>query len=738
MKKNLFVFFLMFGFLVFNVAFGYSNGTLDTSFVSGLDSGSGANGVYLQSDGKAIVIGDFEKYTNVSRNRIARVNSDGTLDTTFNPGTGANFTVITAAIQSDGKIMIGGNFTTYNGISRNRIARVNSDGTLDTTFNPGQGLNGEVRTVSVQADGKVIVGGNFSTYDGDIAQKNILRLNSDGTLDSSFQTGSGATGTIDSDTAIVYASLIEPSGKIIIAGDFYKYDNTVTNRIARLNTDGTIDTTFVPGTGTNGGILGVARQSDGKVLIGGVFTTYNGTARNNIARLNSDGSLDTTFNPGTGDLGEVHHISLQADQKIMVAGYFTKYNDVARNNIVRVNADGTLDTSFNSSTGTNSAVFSTAHQTDTKILIAGRFTTYNGTNSFHLARLGDTVTPPPPPPPNTTPAPTTAPDMTAATDTGSSNTDNITTDATPDFATTCISGSLVTLYIDGVAIPQTGSCVNGVATITLVTPLTTSSHNVTYTQKVNNIESGYAPALPIVISNDDAGPFINGISIIGQNASSTPAYTFTSSEAGTIIYGGACSSTTTNASYGFNNIIFKPLNAGLYTNCTIKVVDATGNMSNVITIASFTVTQSNQPNNQNLSTEGCTAFTAYSPLTGNKCPIVNNSQNTFVDTNPVFCPHFTQYLKLNSRVNDTNEAKRWQKFLNDDLNAGLVIDGKFGPLSFQAVKNFQAKYITDILLPWGITTPTGYIYKSTRAKANSLFGCSEGVVELDNGVIIRR
>ena len=736
MKKNLFVLFALFGFLISGTAFGYSNGTLDTTFVSGLDSGSGANSFYIQPDGKILIVGDFEKYNGVSRNRIARVNSDGSLDTNFNPGTGANFPVGVAAMQSDGKIMIGGNFTTYNGVSRNRIARVNSDGSLDTTFNPGQGVDGQVRTISVQADGKVIVGGYFGTFDGDIAQNNIIRLNSDGSLDSSFQSGGGVSGVIDSDTAIVYTSLVEPNGKIIIAGDFYKYNDIVTNRIARLNADGTIDTTFIPGTGASGGILSIARQSDGKILIGGVFTAYNGTARNNVARLNSDGSLDTTFNPGTGVLGETHHISLQADQKIIVGGYFTKYNDIARNNIVRVNTDGTLDTSFNPGTGTNSAVFSTAHQADTKILIAGRFTTYNGTNSFHLARLGDTITPPPPP--DTTPSPTTAPDMTAATDTGSSNTDNITTDATPDFATTCISGSLVTLYVDGVSIPQTAACVNGAATITLVTPLTTSSHNVTYTQRVNNIESGYAPVLPIVISNDDAGPYINGISIIGQNASATPAYTFTSSEAGTIIYGGACSSVTTHANFGFNNLIFKPLNAGVYTNCTIKVVDATGNMSNVITIASFTVTQSNQPNNQNLSTEGCTAFTTYSPLNGNKCPIVNNSQNTFVDTNPVFCPQFTQYLKLNSRVNDINEAKRWQKFLNDELNAGLIIDGKFGPLSFQAVKNFQAKYVTDILLPWGITIPTGYIYKSTRAKANSLFGCSEGVVELDNGVIIRR
>jgi hypothetical protein len=184
--------------------------------------------------------------------------------------------------------------------------------------------------------------------------------------------------------------------------------------------------------------------------------------------------------------------------------------------------------------------------------------------------------------------------------------------------------------------------------------------------------------------------------------------------------------------------VFKPLNPGIYSNCTIKVMDAVGNMSNILTIPSFTVTQNNQQNNQNLSTEGCTAFTAYSPLTGNKCPIVNTG-STFVDTNPTICPHFTQYLKLNSKVNDTNEAMRWQEFLNQEVNAELVVDGKFGPLSFQAVKNFQAKYAADILEPWGIFQPTGFIYKTTRAKANNLFGCSEGVIVLDDtGVTITR
>ncbi|HNR29006.1 MAG TPA: tail fiber domain-containing protein, partial [Candidatus Dojkabacteria bacterium] len=107
--------------------------------------------------------------------RIARINSDGSLDTTFNPGSGANDTVTSLAIQTDGKIVIGGNFTTYNGTARNRIARINSDGSLDTTFDPGSGANDTVSFLAIQADGKIVIGGNFTTYNN-ASRGRIARL----------------------------------------------------------------------------------------------------------------------------------------------------------------------------------------------------------------------------------------------------------------------------------------------------------------------------------------------------------------------------------------------------------------------------------------------------------------------------------------------------------------------------------------------------------------------------------
>src|SRR5690606_28104299 len=118
-----------------------------------------------QNDGKIVIGGNFTTYNGAGRNRIARLNADSSMDTSFDPGLGANFIVYSTAIQTDGKILIGGNFTTYNGTFMNRITRLNTDGSLDTSFNSGY-PNSTVSTIAIQNDGKIIIGGNFTTYNG--------------------------------------------------------------------------------------------------------------------------------------------------------------------------------------------------------------------------------------------------------------------------------------------------------------------------------------------------------------------------------------------------------------------------------------------------------------------------------------------------------------------------------------------------------------------------------------------
>ncbi len=357
-----------------------ADGTLDAGFNPGLGASGTVYTTSIQSDGKIIIGGRFTTYNGTARNRIARLNANGTLDAGFNPGTGANSTVETTQIQSDGKIIIGGGFTSYNGTARMCIARLNAAGTLDAGFNPGTGANRTVFTTSIQSDGKIIIGGRFTTYNG-TARNYIARLNADGTLAGFNIKGTGANDW-------VYTTQIQSDGKIIIGGNFTSYNGTSRNRIARLNADATLDGTFTPGTGANGTVNTTSIQSDGKIIIGGGFTSYNGTSRNRIARLHADGTLDAGFTPGTGANGSVTTTSIQSDGKIIIGGDFTTYNGTARNRIARLNADGTLDAGFNiKGTGANRTVYTTAIQSDGKIIIGGDFTVYSGTGRNRVARI---------------------------------------------------------------------------------------------------------------------------------------------------------------------------------------------------------------------------------------------------------------------------------------------------------------------------------------------------------------
>ena len=319
-------------------------GTLDSTFNAamlkfGLGTGASStvNSIAIQSDGKILIGGSFTTYNGSTVNCITRLNSDGSIDTGFNPGgTGANFAVSSIAIQSDGKILIGGSFTTYNGSTVNYITRLNSDGSIDTGFNSsGTGANTPVLSIAIQSDGKILIGGAFSIYNG-IAAGRIIRLNSDGSRDTDFNSGGvGANSTVRS-------IAIQNDGDILIGGVFTGYNGSTVNYITRLNSDGIRDTGFnSSGTGANGFVNSIAIQSDGKILIGGVFTGYNGSTVNYITRLNSDGSIDTGFNSsGTGANGTVNSIAMQSDGKILIGGSFTDYNGSTVGRITRLNSDG--------------------------------------------------------------------------------------------------------------------------------------------------------------------------------------------------------------------------------------------------------------------------------------------------------------------------------------------------------------------------------------------------------------
>ncbi len=310
---------------------------------------------------------------------IARLNVDGSFDTDFGRGIGASGSVLAFVLKPDGKVLIGGGFTSYDGKLRGGIARLNVDGSLDTSFDPGTGADGSVHTLALQSDGKMLIGGSFTSYDG-VSRNRIARLNTDGSLDTSFDPGSGAN------NHYVQSLALQPDGKVLVGGWFTSYNATPRNRIARLNVDGSLDTSFDPGTGANDWVQSLALQSDGKVLVGGNFTSYNGTGRNCIARLNADGSLDTFFDPGTGVNSGVFSLALQSDGKVLVGSSFTSYNGVSCNSIARLNVDGSLDSTFDPGSGANGDVYSLALQADGRLLVGGIFTSYDGLPRNYLAR----------------------------------------------------------------------------------------------------------------------------------------------------------------------------------------------------------------------------------------------------------------------------------------------------------------------------------------------------------------
>lgn len=346
------------------------------SAVDGFDPGADntVSAIAVQSDGKIVVGGEFTMLGGggtgtTARSELGRLNPDGSLDTTFTVGTdgGANSRVNALAVQTDDKILVGGNFTQLDSTARNRLGRLNADGSLDT-FNPGV-TGGQVQSLAVQADGKILVGGGFNMVAG-TARSRIARLNSDGTLDASFNPGADSA---------VFSIAVQPDGKILIAGGFTTVAATTRNGLARLNADGSLDASFDPGTDNTPVVLAI--QPDGKILVGGLFTMLGGggtgtTARKNIGRLNADGSLDAGFDPGATTA--VTDIVIQSNGQILVGGTFTALGGqtgiTARSKIGRLDPDGTVDAGFDPGASGGIGVGAVAIQGDHQILVGGTFT----------------------------------------------------------------------------------------------------------------------------------------------------------------------------------------------------------------------------------------------------------------------------------------------------------------------------------------------------------------------------
>ncbi len=373
--------------LTFAVSFFASaqDGALDPSFQTGTAANGQVFATQTTSDGKIVVGGDFTEFNGESYTRMVRLHGDGSIDTTFSPGTGANTAVYDVVQQPDGKLIVAGNFSNFNGRNQSVLTRLNADGSPDLNY-LGQGGNASVIKVALQPDGKIIAIGGFSSFNGSTNNARIVRVNSNGTTDPSFLVGSGpGSGSVNS-------IALQPDGKILVGGSFSNFGGVPITRIVRLHPNGTVDTTFNPGGGPNNRPLAITVQPDGKILIGGQFTSIDGVPRARIARLNSNGSLDTTFNPGAGAVGwtspQVNSISLQADGRMVISGRFGTYDGVNRGNIARVNPDGSLDASFvPTGNGASGLVLSSEFQPDGTLIVGGNFVRYGNDTVNRIMRL---------------------------------------------------------------------------------------------------------------------------------------------------------------------------------------------------------------------------------------------------------------------------------------------------------------------------------------------------------------
>ena len=359
--------------------------------VFGPDANGPVRVVVVQPDGKILIGGDFTTLSlnggaSVTRNRMARLNPDGTLDTAFDPK--ANGAVESIAVQADGSILAGGQFTSIGGQKRNRVARLDGITGAADSFDPN--ANERVYSVVVQADGKILVGGIFDRIGGQ-ARRHIARLDAKTGLADSFDPSPDAFG--------VYAIALQTDGKILAGGSFANIGGEDRNSIARLDPATGLADSFDPqpiGKGQPFAVFyAITVQSDGKILVGGDFRSIGGQPRNRIARLEATSGLADSFDPnasGGNSHPDVSAIAVQTDGRILAGGAFTSIGGQKRNHIAMLDATTGAADSFDP--GANGDVTSIAVQGDGRILAGGQFFGANsigGQPRHYFARIDATA-----------------------------------------------------------------------------------------------------------------------------------------------------------------------------------------------------------------------------------------------------------------------------------------------------------------------------------------------------------
>lgn len=383
-------------FFLFSISCFGQAGTLDLSFNAG--NPGGGNCLAVQSDGKILVGGGFSVYNGFTVSGLVRLNPDGSVDPSFAIGSGtlctncsANPEVYDLLIQPDGKILVVGYFYRFNNTSVGGIVRLNSDGTLDSSFNPIRVFS-KIHSVALQSDGKIIIVGDFlglSTYnpDGTLQFSSIgrcaARLNADGTFDNTFTVGEGPLTSYGPGTC--YKVAVQADDKILIGGQFSTFNGKYGRNLVRLNSNGSVDTSFEVFAGFDGRVRDIDILPDQTMVITGDFSNFDIIPANRVIKLLQGGNKDFSFTPQVS-FGQAFNAEIQTNGKIIMCA--SSFPGPYVSTMLRMNPDGTTDTSFLTGTTFGGAITTrSALQSDGKIIFLGGFVSYNGIPIRYIARI---------------------------------------------------------------------------------------------------------------------------------------------------------------------------------------------------------------------------------------------------------------------------------------------------------------------------------------------------------------
>lgn len=324
---------------------------------------------------KIYIGGTFTTYNGHTANRIARINADGTYDHSFVIDAGFDDQVNTIKVDRYGDVFVGGNFTTYKGLSAQKFVKLSPTGTV---MSADAGFDDSVYDIEVSDNDELLIGGKFSQYTVNstpTTSPGFIKLNLDLSLVSGFTVGSGFSGGSE----LVKSLTHTPTGKIILVGDFNQYQSTTAPGIVQLNQDGTVDIDFDYGTGFDSTTLVnkvIVEPTTGNAYVVGGFTQYNGVSVSGIVRLTPTGELDETFAYSTGANSSVTEIARDFDDKIYIGGQFTAYKGVPAKGLARLTLNGELDYSFDTSTGLDIQDVEDILIDEVGVYVAGGFTKF--------------------------------------------------------------------------------------------------------------------------------------------------------------------------------------------------------------------------------------------------------------------------------------------------------------------------------------------------------------------------